>query len=42
MKDELWGVARVANVYAFDHHIQNILAMDKRAHAYLSDVPKAS
>jgi hypothetical protein len=36
------GVARAANVYAFDHHMLNILAMDKHAHAYLSEVPKAS
>ena len=41
MNDELWGAAWAANVYAFDHHMQNILAMNKRAHAYLSDVPKA-
>ena len=42
MKDEVWGAARSTNVYAFDHHMHNILTMDKRAHAYLSDVPKAS
>ncbi|XP_059450921.1 uncharacterized protein LOC132181698 [Corylus avellana] len=42
MKDQLWGAARAANVYAFDHHMQNILSMDKGAHEYLSGVPKAS
>ncbi|XP_059431442.1 uncharacterized protein LOC132164938 [Corylus avellana] len=41
-KDELWGAARTSNIYAFDHHMQKILSMDKGAHAYLSGVPKAS
>jgi hypothetical protein len=41
-KDELWGVAQVANIYAFDHHMQKIYEMDKHAHAYLSGVSKAS
>jgi hypothetical protein len=42
MKDELWGAEQAANVYAFDQHMHNILAMDKRAHTYLSEVLKAS
>jgi hypothetical protein len=41
-KDELWGTARVANMYAFKYHMQKILLMDKGAHDYLSGVPKAS
>ncbi|XP_059461967.1 uncharacterized protein LOC132190960 [Corylus avellana] len=42
MKDELWGAARASNVYAFDHHMRNIMSMEKGAHDYLSGVPKAS
>ncbi|XP_059461803.1 uncharacterized protein LOC132190770 [Corylus avellana] len=42
MKDQLWGAAYAANVYAFDHHMQNILSMEKGVHDYLSGVPKAS
>ena len=37
-KDEIWGAARVTNVYAFNHHMQNIYEMDKGAHTYLNGV----
>jgi hypothetical protein len=39
-KDELWGAAWATNIYAFDHHMQNIYEMDKHAHTYLSGVAK--
>jgi hypothetical protein len=41
-KDELWGAAQVANIYAFNYHMQKISEMNKRAHTYLSGVSKAS
>jgi hypothetical protein len=41
-KDKLWGVTQAVNIYAFDDHIQKVFTIDKRAHAYLSGVSKAS
>ena len=39
-KDELWGVTWTSNIYAFKDHMQNVLSMDKGAHAYLSGISK--
>ena len=39
-KDELWGATQANDIHAFNH-MQKILAMDKGAHTYLCDVPKA-
>jgi hypothetical protein len=41
-KDELWGVTRVGSIYAFDHHMQKILSMNKSGYAYFSSVFKTS
>ena len=40
--NKLWGVALATNIYACNDHMQKISIMDKRAHAYLGGVPKAS